>query len=120
MFRMKVATPKEIERYERRVAATPETVKNMVAAGLTVAVETHAGKESAILDTAYQESGAHIVHDVRALLEDADIILKVQKPGHNDALNCHEVSLFKKGAMLISFIQPLVHLDLVSGLHNTD
>jgi NAD(P) transhydrogenase subunit alpha len=113
---MNIAIPKEIDNHEQRVAATPETVKKMVAAGLIVSIEAGAGTTSSYLDKEYEASGALVIPDVRPLLKDADIILKVQKPVHNDQLRLHEVDLFKEGAVLIGLLQYKASPDLISRL----
>ncbi len=58
---MKISIPKETEQFEKRVAASPETVKKMVEAGLSVTLESGAGIASSFLDNAYLEAGAKIV-----------------------------------------------------------
>ncbi len=45
---MRLAVLKERRASETRVAATPDTVKRLIALGLTVAVEAGAGAEAAI------------------------------------------------------------------------
>ncbi len=46
---------------EKRVAATPDSVKRLLAAGATVDVESGAGSGSLITDAAYEAAGARIV-----------------------------------------------------------
>ena len=46
---------------EKRVAATPDSVKKLLAAGATVEVESGAGSGSLITDAAYVAAGANIV-----------------------------------------------------------
>ena len=77
---MKIDIPKERRAGEARVAATPETVKKLIALGAEVAVEAGAGLGAAITDEAFRAAGASIVHDAGALLSSADVILKVQRP----------------------------------------
>ena len=77
---MKIAIPKERRAGEARVAATPETVKKMIALGAEVAVEAGAGLGAAITDETFRAAGASIVADPGALLSSADVILKVQRP----------------------------------------
>ena len=60
---------------ERRVAATPETVRKLVALGATVSVESGAGLAASISDEAYVAAGASI-----GGVAGADIILAVQGP----------------------------------------
>ena len=76
---MKIAVLKEQVVGERRVAATPETVKKFAALGAQVAVESGAGDASAISDGAYAEAGATIA-DRAAVVAGADILLGVQGP----------------------------------------
>ena len=64
---MKVAIPKERRTGERRVAASPETVKKLKALGLEVAVEHGAGEGASFPDAHYAEAGAAIVADAKAL-----------------------------------------------------
>jgi NAD(P) transhydrogenase subunit alpha len=76
---MKIAVLKEQADGERRVSATPETVKKFIALGATLAVETGAGETASIADAAYAEAGAS-VGDRAATLAGADIVLGVQGP----------------------------------------
>ncbi len=102
---MKIAIPKERRPYERRVAATPDTVKKYRALGYDVAVESGAGIDAACTDEAYSAAGATIVSDTALLLRDADIVLKVQRP-MNDAEGRNEMGLLKVGALLVGMLNP--------------
>src|SRR6185437_15975927 len=97
---MKVAIVKERRAHERRVAATPDTVKQMIALGLGVSVETGAGAEAGFLDAAYEAAGAGIAADEAAALGDADLVLKVQRPVDG------EIGKLKRGAVLIGLLAP--------------
>ncbi len=76
---MKIAVLKEQADGERRVSATPETVKKFIALGATLAVEAGAGDTASIADAAYSDAGAS-VGDRAATLAGADIVLGVQGP----------------------------------------
>jgi H+-translocating NAD(P) transhydrogenase subunit alpha len=76
---VKIAVLKEAAAGERRVSATPETVKKFVALGAEVAVEKGAGDTASISDQAYADMGAS-VGTRAATLKDADIVLGVQGP----------------------------------------
>jgi len=110
---MKIAIIKERRAHERRVAATPDTVKHMVAMGLAPVVETGAGAATFFADDAYAAAGATIAGDAAAALADADIVLKVQRPltGGADAID--ELRLLKRGAALIGLLAPLHDPDAV-------
>ena len=77
---MKVAVVKERRAFERRVAASPDTVKRLSAWVSKSSVESGAGEGACFLDAAYQAAGATIAADAAAALGDADIVLKVQRP----------------------------------------
>jgi NAD(P) transhydrogenase subunit alpha len=104
---MKVAIVKERRAFERRVAASPDTVKQMVGMGLEVAVESGAGEGAFFVDAAYQAAGATIAADEAAALDGADIVLKVQRPLLGKGAQLNELKLIKKGAALIGLLSPL-------------
>jgi NAD(P) transhydrogenase subunit alpha len=107
---VKVGTPKEIEQGERRVAMVPDTVKMLVAAGLEVSVEAGAGAAANLTDDLYEKAGATIATRGGTILHEADAVLKVQAPRES------EISVLKKGAVLISFLQPATQADTVRSL----
>ncbi len=109
---MKVGTPKETTPDERRVAVVPDTVTRLGAASLEVSVESGAGSAAYIPDEAYEKAGARIVKGAAELMGDSDAVLKVQAP------SAAEVELVKKGAVLISFLQPATQGDIVRALAN--
>ena len=76
---MRIAALRETAEGERRVGATPETVRKFIALGATVAVEAGAGDRASIDDAAYREAGG-IVAPRGEALADADIVLGVQAP----------------------------------------
>jgi len=102
---MKIAIPKERHQDEARVAATPETVKKLIAMGLDVALEAGAGAGAAVPDAAYTEAGATIEAEEGALLGDADIVLKVRRP-LGPTKGADETSLIREGAVLIGMLDP--------------
>jgi H+-translocating NAD(P) transhydrogenase subunit alpha len=76
---IRIAVVKESAAGERRVAATPETVKKFTALGAEVAVEEGAGLQASIRDQAYADAGASVAGRSEALAS-ADIILGIQGP----------------------------------------
>ncbi|KAF1708799.1 NAD(P)(+) transhydrogenase (Re/Si-specific) subunit alpha [Pseudoxanthomonas kalamensis DSM 18571] len=95
---VRVAVLKETASGERRVAATPETVKKLTVAGATVAVERGAGQAAGFVDAAYAEAGAQVV-DALAL-DEADIVLCVQPP------SAAAIAGLKPGAVLVGALHP--------------
>ena len=103
---MKIGIPKERRAGEKRVAASPETVKKFAGLGCSVVVETGAGLAADIPDDQYTAMGATIAPDASATLRDADLVLKVQRP-MTAAEGNDELALLKKGAVLVAALQPL-------------
>jgi H+-translocating NAD(P) transhydrogenase subunit alpha len=110
---MKLGVPRECRAGERRVAATPDNVVRLIKLGFEVLVETQAGALASFGDDDYTAAGARVIAEVRALWQEADIILKVQPPDHHPALNVHEVELPREGATIISFLWPGKNKELI-------
>lgn len=106
-----VGIPKEIKKGERRVAASPETVRLLKKDGYSVVVEGGAGSEASFPDEAYIEAGASIA-DTKVVFG-SDIVLKVNPPMHNEGLDVHEADMLKETATIISFLYPAQNKDLV-------
>lgn len=104
-----IAVLKETEDYEKRVAATPETVKKLIALGASVRVETGAGDASAYADKAYEEAGASLAAGRAAALDGADIVLKVQ-------VSKKDLEGVGKGAVLAGNFAPYQNADLLTAL----
>jgi H+-translocating NAD(P) transhydrogenase subunit alpha len=84
---------------ERRVAATPETVRKLVGLGARLAVERGAGGTAAISDEAYAAAGATVASRAE-VLAGADLILTVQGA---DPLSMGEA---RRGATLLGTLDP--------------
>ncbi|HUI15553.1 MAG TPA: Re/Si-specific NAD(P)(+) transhydrogenase subunit alpha [Xanthobacteraceae bacterium] len=93
---MKVAVVAETGA-EPRAAATPDTVKRMIALGAEVAVEPGAGQKSGIRDSDFAAAGATVSPDA---LNGADIVLMVRRPERATLARC------KKGALVIAMMDP--------------
>jgi len=103
---MTIAVPREIYAGERRVAATPDTVGQLLTLGFAVHVEAGAGAAAAFDDDGYRAAGAQVTDDTRALWAGADIVIKVRAPMLHPLIGVDETTLLKEGATLISFIWP--------------
>ena len=113
----KIGVPKEIADGERRVAATPATVKKLQKLGFDVIVEHDAGAAASFSDDAYREAGCDIVYTATDLWEQADVVLKVQPP-QNHPNGLHEADMLGAHQALISFIWPAQNKELVDHLSN--
>jgi len=109
---MKISIPKETIHDETRVAATPQSVKELIKAGYEVNIETGAGTSSFIFDDNFKKAGANIVNSSKELFKDSDIIIKVAAPTSD------EIELMPKNSILVSFFQPTIELEKVKSLSN--
>ena len=105
---MKIAVLKETVEGERRVAATPETVKKYIALGAEVAVEAGAGASASISDQDYEASGASL-GPREAVLAGADAVLGVQGPEPESLVSA------KPGALVVAALNPFGARSRVDG-----
>ena len=95
---MHIGVPAETVAGETRVAATPETVKKIIAQGHTVAVQAGAGVAASVTDAAYDAAGAQITDAAGAL--GAELVLKVRAP------SAAELKHMKSGSALVGMLNP--------------
>ena len=107
---MRLAVLRERHAFETRAAATPETVKKLIALGLSVAVEAGAGKSASISDADFQAAGAEIAEDAARALEGAGIVFGVQMPEPD------ERGEIPRGALLVCIAGAFGKAELVPSL----
>jgi NAD(P) transhydrogenase subunit alpha len=95
---MNIGIPKESLPGETRVAATPETVKKLVAQGHQVQVASGAGVAASVVDEAYAAAGAQITDQASALA--CALVLKVRAP------SASELALMQPGSALVGMLNP--------------
>src|SRR5829696_551700 len=93
---------------ETRVAATPQTIAQLIKLGYEVVVESGAGAASSFSDEAYTEAGASVGSAEQVYA--ADVVLKVNAPDNA------EIAALRDGATLISLISPALKPELVEQL----
>ena len=97
---MKIGLPAETRAGETRVAATPETVKKLIAQKHEVLVQSGAGVASSIMDAAYAAVGAKIVGSAAEVISSSDIVLKVRSP------QASELGMYRSGQVLVGMLNP--------------
>ena len=105
---MQVGVRREQRAGERRVAATPETVLQLRALGLDVAVESNAGAGAGYADAAFAAAGASIVPELIA--ESLDVLLHVRP------LEPETAAGLRPGTVSIGFASPASELPGVRAL----
>jgi alanine dehydrogenase len=95
---MRVAVPKEIKNNEYRVGLTPASVREFVAHGHDVLVQTGAGGGIGMADDEYRRVGARIVEDAETAFGDSDMVVKVKEP---QAAECR---MLRRGQVLYTYL----------------
>ncbi|EMD83640.1 Re/Si-specific NAD(P)(+) transhydrogenase subunit alpha [Pacificimonas flava] len=109
---MKLAVLKETDAGERRVAASPETVKRFAGWDAEISIEAGAGAPSGMPDADFEAAGATIAPSRAAAVGGADIILAVRAP------DPASLSGAEAGAILAAILNPFQAGDTLSGYAN--
>jgi NAD(P) transhydrogenase subunit alpha len=96
---MRIGIPAETYAGETRVAATPETVKKLLATGHKVSVQAGAGAGASIPDAEYQAVGATMA-SAADIYAQSEIVLKVRAP------SADELARMNKGTVLVGLLLP--------------
>jgi NAD(P) transhydrogenase subunit alpha len=112
---MHIGVPKETSPGERRVALVPESCKKLIQAGYAISIESGAGDAAGFPDAAYREAGTAVDSDPGALLQSADVVLKVNAPAVRDGQGS-EINWMREGAIYIGSLMPLRNLAAVRAL----
>jgi len=95
---MRVGVPKEIKVHEYRVGLTPGAVREYVAHGHSVVVETNAGAGIGASDEVYRKAGAVIAGTAAEIFAASDMIVKVKEP------QAAEWSQLREGQILFTYL----------------
>jgi len=105
-----IAVTRERRAGETRVAATPETVKKLIAAGWSLTVEAGAGTTASFPDADYAAAGATIAKSLKDAVGKADVLFKVRGP------EADEIAALKPGAMVVATLNPYQDRATLEGL----
>ena len=95
---MRIGVPKEIKNHEYRVGLIPSSVRELVAHGHEVVVETHAGYGIGLDDEHYAAAGARIVTTPDEVFATADMVVKVKEP------QPVEIARLRPGQILFTYL----------------
>jgi NAD(P) transhydrogenase subunit alpha len=105
-----IAVTKERRAGETRVAATPDSVKKLVALGFAVVVEAGAGEGAAFPDADYEAAGAKLAKTAAEAIKGADLLFKVRGP------EGPEIKALKSGAIVVALLNPHIEKDQLTAL----
>ncbi len=107
---MKIGCPKEIKVHEYRVGLVPAGVRELVADGHAVFVQSQAGVGIGIEDAAYVAAGAKILPDAKAVFDAAEMIVKVKEP---QPVEC---GMLRNGQVLFTYLHLAADAKQAQGL----
>ena len=95
---MLVGVAREIKDNEFRVGLTPSAVRELVAHGHKVIVQTGAGEAIDLDDDLYRAAGAEIAPDAPAVFGRAELVVKVKEPQPS------ELGMLREGQVLFTYL----------------
>ena len=95
---MRIGVPREIKVHEYRVGLVPAGVRELVAAGHQVLIETGAGAGINVDDGQYRAAGAEIAAKAADVFAQSDLIVKVKEP------QLPECEMLRPGQTLFTYL----------------
>lgn len=107
---MLIGVPKEIKAQEYRVGMVPASVREAIAHGHSVLVETGCGAGINYTDQDYINAGAQIAPDAHTVFAKADMIVKVKEP------QAEEIKMLRSGQILFTYLHLAADAKQTKGL----
>ncbi len=107
---MLIGVPKEIKAQEHRVGLVPASVREFVAHGHDVVVETNCGVGINFTDADYELAGAKILKTAKEIFDTADMIIKVKEP---QKVECE---MLREDQILFTYLHLAADIDQTNGL----
>jgi alanine dehydrogenase len=107
---MIVGVPREVKDNEFRVGLTPSAVRELVAHGHQVLVQSGAGQSVDLDDDRYRAAGAEIVPLAADVFGRAELVVKVKEP------QPQEIAMLREGQVLFTYLHLAPDLDQTRGL----
>ena len=95
---MRIGCPSEIKSHEYRVGLTPESVRELVAHGNEVWIESGAGAGIGASDADYEAAGAVVQPSAREIFAGCEMVVKVKEP------QARERKLLREGQILYTYL----------------
>ena len=95
---MLIGVPKEIKNHEYRVGLTPVSVRELIASGHKVMMQTGAGLGIGEADDAYTDAGATIAASAEQVFAETEMIVKVKEP------QPEECKMLRSGQVLFTYL----------------
>jgi H+-translocating NAD(P) transhydrogenase subunit alpha len=107
---MKISSILENQKFEKRIAITPEIAKKYISLGLEVSLCENYGSHLGFKDEEYKELGVSISKDEKEIIANADIIIQL------GLLTDDKNSLLKENQTFIGILNPYDNKDKIDSL----
>tara|TARA_Y100000992_G_C21235737_1_gene477939 strand:- start:194 stop:1282 length:1089 start_codon:yes stop_codon:yes gene_type:complete len=97
---MKIGSILENQKFEKRIAVTPEIVKKYISIGLELNLSENYGSHLGIKDDEYRDLGAKVIKDENEILNQSDIIIQLGLPSED------KISLLRENQTLVGVLDP--------------
>ncbi|KAL0238539.1 hypothetical protein GEMRC1_013012 [Eukaryota sp. GEM-RC1] len=102
---------KETLENEARVAVDPKAAHSLRKMGFKVVIQSGAGDSAKFTDDLYEAKAAFIANDAQSVIEQADVIIKVNIP------TLEEVEMMREGQHVISLVMPQFHKEIINKMN---
>ena len=99
---MKIASISENQKFEKRIAITPEIAKKYISLGIEVFLPENYGNHLGFNDEKYKEFGVSILKEENEIIENADVIVQL------GLLDNDKISLLKNNQTFFSLPSPRI------------
>jgi len=107
---MRIGVPREIKVHEYRVGLVPAGVRELIAAGHEVLIETGAGNGIGVDDAQFRAAGAAIAASAAEVFQRAEMVIKVKEP------QAAECAMLRPGQVLFTYLHLAADPEQARGL----
>ena len=107
---MKIASVLENQKFEKRVAITPEIAKKYISLGFEVSLPENYANHLGFKDEDYKELGVSILEDEKKIIGYSDVIVQL------GLLDDDKISLLKENQTYVGVLNPNENTDKINNL----
>jgi H+-translocating NAD(P) transhydrogenase subunit alpha len=107
---MRIVSVLEDQKFEKRIAISPEIAKKYIALGLEVSLSENYAEHLGIKDSEYKELGVKISKDINEIISSANVIVQLGLP--SDEI----IPLIKENQILIGILNPYNNKEKIESL----
>ena len=107
---MKIGSISENQKFEKRIAITPDITKKYISLGIDVSLPQNYANHLGFKDEEYKEFGASIIKDENEILKNVDVIVQL------GLLDNDKISLLKENQTFIGVLNPYDNKDKIHNL----